>query len=224
MERWGGNLWTFLLKSSISSLCLPVRSCFQKLIQHTSPLSLSVHSALWNIYKWICFQFQGWPWSTGSPWCSDHQWWLCERSRKMFTCFSLLIFCAPITIIAKLKQNVIRPNWLKFWTYFTSAVSRVYWWLFTESWENTKTELNSNLHMNEAVRISCIFNPSECCTNSGPENKASTVHLSDYYTSMLGSNVKNSQRNFVLIAFMELVCCSICQRIKIQLRTDPISH
>jgi len=55
--------------------------------------------------------------------------------------------------------------------------------------------------MNGAVRISCIFNPSECCTNSGPENKASTVHLSDNYTSMLGSNVKNSQRNFVLIAF-----------------------
>ena len=134
-------------------------------------------------------------------------------------------FCALITIIiAKLKQNVIRPNWFKFWTSFTNTVSRVYWWLFTESWENTKTELNSNLHMNEAVRISCIFNPSECCTNSGPENKASTVHLSDNYTSMLGSNVKNSQRNFVLITFVELVCCSICQRIKIQLCTDSIPY
>jgi len=77
--------------------------------------------------------------------------------------------------------------------------------------------------MNGAVRISCIFNPSECCLNGGPE-KVGMVQLSDYYTSMPGSNVKNSQRNFVLITFVELVCCSICQRIKIQLCTDLIPY
>ena len=46
-----------------------------------------------STYKWICSQFQGWPWSPGSSWFCDHLWWLCERSRKMFTCFSLLILC-----------------------------------------------------------------------------------------------------------------------------------
>jgi len=77
--------------------------------------------------------------------------------------------------------------------------------------------------MNGAVRTSCIFNSSECCKNGGPE-KVGMVQLSDYYTPTPGSNVKNSQRNFVLITFVELVCCSICQRIKIQLCTDLIHY
>ena len=109
-----------------------------------SSFSLNAHSALWNIYiQMDLFSI---------PRVTMITWQLLVLRPSLMTLWKDLAkclhvfpywFCALITIIiAKLKQNVIRPNWFKFWTSFTSTVSRVYWWLFTESWENTKTELN----------------------------------------------------------------------------------
>ena len=118
----GGNIWTFMSKCSFQgrSLCLPVRSCLQKLIHQTSLVSLNVHSALWNIYKWICSHFQEWLWSTGQALgfatISD------DFVKDLAKCLHVFPswFCALIIIIiiAKLKHNVIRPNWFKFWTSF----------------------------------------------------------------------------------------------------------
>lgn len=98
-------------------------------------------------------------------------------------------FCALITIIiAKLKQNVIRPNWFNMNIFYKHGISCILVIVHRilreyQNWTEFK------LHTNGAVRISCIFNPSECCLNSGPES-VGTFQLSDYYTSMLSSNVK----------------------------------
>ena len=55
--------------------------------------SPNAHSALWTICKWFVLNFKGDRDQLAALGFETNLWWLCERSRKMFSMFSFLILC-----------------------------------------------------------------------------------------------------------------------------------
>ena len=114
------------------SLCLPViqgtvKELFSKVVSLLHPVCT---------WKWFCFQLQGWLQSLCCHWTCEHFRLFCERSRK--SCFSWFRALQLLQNWNKLWSDQI---WLELYCIHTKLC--IYWWLFTESWKYTKTELNS---------------------------------------------------------------------------------